>query len=89
MRSSRRRIPLSSTAAKPVKEKRMSEDTTDRYSSVEIYYDTGNSAHRVRYMECVEEGGTTRFVNQERILKKGILNALIQEIVRKSKKYGR
>ena len=67
----------------------MSDDAPDRYSSVEIYYDTGNSMHRVRYMECVEEGGMTRFVNHERTLKKGILDALIQEIVRKSKKYGR
>jgi hypothetical protein len=67
----------------------VSGDELERYPSLEVFSDEMGASHRVKYMECVREGGVVKFVKHERRVEKGILDALVCELVRKANKYGR
>lgn len=59
----------------------MAETVFEKYPSVEIVADAMLPQYRIKYIECVKEGGTIRFEKHERIVKKEKLEQLVLEVL--------
>lgn len=53
----------------------------EKYPSVEVVSDTMDSVYRVRWMECVKEGGLVRFLKRERKVPKDSIDGLMSSLM--------
>ena len=56
------------------------ENLFERFPDIRISIDPFEPKYNVKYTECVEDRGTVRFEQREKILPKEVLQRLIEEI---------
>lgn len=61
--------------------KNVTQTVFEKYPSVEIVADAVAPQYRVKYIECVREGGTIRFEKHERIVKKENMEWIVLEVL--------
>lgn len=64
-------------------------DAFDKYPNIEIVADGMDPVFRIKYMECVREGGALRFVKHELKVPKNKIERLVFDLIESARTNGR
>jgi len=65
------------------------EGAFEKHPSVEILTDPFSPEYKIKYVECVNERGSIRFLRREKKVAREFVESLVAELLEKAERHGR